>query len=170
MDPDEDLSKHCQCDSRGSVSEICDINSQCKCKKVYDGQRCSEFTGALLITGGLNGSGRQRHTEMFDPSDSALSCSLPDMNDERQNHAGVGSLVCGGHGSSSGSCETFDVKTGQWRRSHNLQEKRRSLIMWHTPADKIILMGGGFWSGTTRTETLQNNGTSVESFKLQYST
>ena len=36
----ENLVEYCDCNEEGSLSRICDINSQCPCKDFYRGERC----------------------------------------------------------------------------------------------------------------------------------
>ena len=115
----------------------------------------------LLITGGYDG-GRLSNVEMFDPSNPSLVCNLPDMTVARYDHASVGGLVCGGWGGLD-SCE--ELSGAKWRVSHSLQQKRIYHVMWQTPSQEILVMGGGYSEDTT--ERLQQSGAG---WKLKHKT
>ena len=127
----------------------------------------------MLITGGLNetvGEGL-KSVEIFDPRirNISLSCSLPDMTLKRFGHASVGKTVCGGWNSDDAgiTCETLDINTGLWTQSHSLQQKRALPVMWRTPSDQMIVIGG-----TPKilhsTEILKDDGLSVSNFTLRH--
>ena len=138
------------------------------------------FSIVLLITGGLNyGAGSLRSVEIFDPSNDSLSCSLPSMVRRRNGPASVGMTVCGGYDDRARkTCETLHMRTGQWRLSHTLKEERVYHMMWRTPSDKIMVMGGVYngtleqWNNetTTLTEVLKDDGSSEYSFDLKHKT
>ena len=123
----------------------------------------------FLITGGLKGEKKLKSVEIFDPraSNISLSCSLPDMTLERFAHASVGKTVCGGNPNDDGktSCETLDPSTGLWSKSHSLQQSRYEHVMWRTPADQMIVIGG---LDQNSSEILRDDGFSVSNFTLQH--
>ena len=108
----------------------------------------------ILITGGYESRDDELSTvEMFDPSIPSFSCQLPNMTVARSSHAAVGSTVCGGGGGEK-TCETLD--NGQWQVSHTLQQERWSHVMWQSPSQGIIVIGGGYYDNET--ERLGGNG------------
>ena len=111
----------------------------------------------LLITGGLtDGDERLSSAEIFDPSNPSLVCNLPAMTVAREAHASVGGLVCGGSGGAEKSCENID--NGQWKVSHSLQQYRAAHVMWQTPSQEILVMGGSRRDNWDTTESLQQSG------------
>ena len=100
---------------------------------------------------------------MYDPH-SESSCVVPNMNKDRRTHAQVGNTVCGGWQVGSRDCET--LINGQWIVSHQLLYQRYGHVMWNSP-EGILLMGGTEWKSKT-TELLQDDGTSVEMFQIEY--
>ena len=100
---------------------------------------------------------------MYDPH-SESSCVLPNFNKYRLYHAQVGNTVCGGSGDESKyNCEM--LINGQWIVSHQLLHERYTYVMWDSP-EGILLMGG--WKSLITTELLQDDGTSVEMFQVEY--
>ena len=119
----------------------------------------------MLITGGLDSdynilSSVELYGEEF-------QCKMnTSMKMKRYGHASAGEgTVCGGYGSDDSltTCETMDTTTGVWSRSHTLNQKRSSFVMWRTR-----LMGG--WYSRTTSEVLQDDGSSENSFTLQHDT
>ena len=86
---------------------------------------------------------------------------------ERFAHASVGKTVCGGNPNDDGktSCETLDPSTGLWSKSHSLQQSRYEHVMWRTPADQMIVIGG---LDQNSSEILRDDGFSVSNFTLQH--
>ena len=77
----------------------------------------------------------------------------------RSQHTAVGRTVCGGYRDGEQTCETLD--NGQWQVSHTLQQRRTRHVMWQSPSQGIIVMGGEWDSGTT-IERLVGNGNGWE--------
>ena len=119
----------------------------------------------ILITGGLDGKALEAlsSVEVFDPSNPSLNCTLPSLSVERFHHAASGLTVCG-HFWDEQSCETLDEH--QWTVSHQLEQKRKSHVMWQSPNKGVLLMGGEYGENTV--ETLQDDGNSVmQQWKLK---
>ena len=109
----------------------------------------------MLITGGYDGDSLSS-VEIFNPSNPSFSCQLPNMTVTRSQHTAVGRTVCGGYRDGEQTCETLD--NGQWQVSHRLQQRRDGHVMWQSPSQGIIVMGG--WTSGTQntTERLEGNG------------
>ena len=110
----------------------------------------------MLITGGKDDGGDMvSSVEIYDPSNPSFSCKLQNMPDANSGHAAVGRTVCGGWGDLR-TCVTLD--NGQWQESHRLQQRRDGHVMWQSPSQGIIVMGG--WTSGTQntTERLEGNG------------
>ena len=121
----------------------------------------------LLIIGGKDGDNILSSVEIFDPSNQSLTCTLPNMTVARNGHAAVGLTVCGGWDGNDGlqTCETLVGQ--QWTESHRLQQKRQDHVMWQSPSQGLMLIGG-YYGGTEKTtERLQDNG---NGWSLQYYT
>ena len=119
----------------------------------------------MLITGGYDGDSLSS-VEIFNPSNPSFSCQLPNMTVARWYHAAVGRTVCGSWRDDGGqTCETLD--NGQWQVSHNLQQWRYNPVMWQSPSQGIIVMGGSYSGTETTTERLEGNG---NGWRLQHKT
>ena len=72
------------------------------------------------------------------------------------------------------TCLSFDEETKRFTKSHDLLRKRVDHVSWLTPAGLILLMGGKDLDEdddidtSMTTELLNDEGTSEESFNLQY--
>ena len=114
--------------------------------------------------------------EIFDPSNTSLSCALENMNYWRWLHGSTGETVCGGYGATATSawlCETFDINSGQWKQSHKMKKMRYWPGMWRTPSDKIMVIGGGVGgaysgvgAGNTTEQLLEDGETLLSNFTL----
>ena len=114
-----------------------------------------------------SGSGiiNDNSVEMFDPSNPSFSCQLPSMTVDRFIHAAAGRTVCGGWVDGGQNCETFD--NGQWQVSHKLQKGRLNHIMWQSPSQGMIVMGGSEGGTRKTTERLEGN---ANGWELQHDT
>ena len=69
---------------------------------------------------------------------------------------------------------SFDEETKRFTKSHDLLRKRVDHVSWLTPGGRILLMGGKDLDEdddidtSMTTELLNDEGTSEESFNLQY--
>ena len=69
---------------------------------------------------------------------------------------------------------SFDEETKRFTKSHDLLRKRVDHVSWLTPSGRILLMGGKDLDEdddidtSMTTELLNDEGTSEESFNLQY--
>ena len=72
------------------------------------------------------------------------------------------------------TCLSFDEDTKRFTKSHDLLRKRVDHVSWSTPDGRILLMGGKDLDEdddidtSMTTELLNDEGTSEESFNLQY--
>ena len=72
------------------------------------------------------------------------------------------------------TCLSFDEETKRFTKSHDLLRKRVDHVSWLTPDGRILLMGGKDLDEdddidtSMTTELLNDEGTSEESFNLQY--
>lgn len=116
----------------------------------------------MLITGGYDSDGKRlSSSEVWGAK---TGCKMKNMTVQRSEHAAAGEIVCGGHSADARStCETLNTTTGVWSRSHTLQHKRVTHVMWRT-----LVLGGSF--SKTTTEELQDDGSSENSFTLQHKT
>ena len=104
---------------------------------------------------------------------STVSCSLPQLPDDRADHTLESSgLICGGDAVVQGTrdtCLQWSPETGSWEELLTLDTWRWRHVSW-TPDNGIgtYLMGG---SDSGRTSTLvKPDGTQEAAFTLQYST
>merc|ERR1719348_2788193 len=128
----------------------------------------------LLIVGGGQGYGIEPQLtsgQVFIPS-SGVSCSTPELPDDRISHTMDGDLLCGGlwvnNPDVQKSCLRFSAEEGTWTYTHTLAEKRVGHSSWVTSRG-LVLMGG--WMSDTTTEIVQiGGGEGVPSFNLKYKT
>ena len=114
------------------------------------------LSSVFLITG-------RRSSELFDPLYPWLPCTLPSLSAARDGHSFAGLTLCGGQDPGARqTCETMSMDDGQWRLSHNLQQERALSVMWQTPANDLIVMGGS----ASQAETLTLDGSTYTSFRL----
>jgi len=91
-------------------------------------------------------------------------CEMPTMSQSKGDHTQSGLTACGGD-SVTRSCITFE--SGSWTTLiDNLIYKREDHSSWINPDRNILLIGGGL----NTTEIVYQNGTSIRSFDLKYST
>ena len=125
---------------------------------------------AVLITGGYDFDNLVS-AELFLPS-SGLSCSLPNLPDQRGTHT-VDSLglICGGdydfiHNTTE-SCLKWRSDTGSWEKYLTLNIWRAYHASW-TPSNGIgTYLMGGFYSNRTTT-LIKPDGTQEPGFPLKY--
>ena len=102
--------------------------------------------------------------ELFNPV-TGLTCSLPDLPDERRRHSMSGLSICGGRYTMT-SCLVFSQ--GEWSAGPALAQERGGHCSWVTQEGTTLLMGGyGTGSGSGRTTELVGKG---PSFPLKYRT
>ena len=124
------------------------------------------FLDGVLITGG--GLSVEDSVELYLPS-TGVSCSLPQLPDERHGHTLESSgLLCGGW--YRYNCLQWSPDNGTWEELLTLEVRRENHVSW-TPGKDIgtYLMGGhNNWMTTT---LVKHDGTTLESgFPLKYNT
>ena len=109
--------------------------------------------------------------ELYVPS-SGVSCSLPQLPDDRAFHTLESSgLLCGGYGTSD-TCLQWSPDTGTWEELLTLDVGRDDHVSW-TPGPDIgtYLIGGYLSYVMKRTTTLiKPDGTQEPGFPLRYDT
>ena len=125
------------------------------------------FLDAVLITGSLYSP--RDTAELYLPS-SGVSCSLPQLPDERWDHTMESSgLLCGGGGTRD-TCLQWSPDTGSWEKLITLDNGRYWHVTWTPGTDTgTYLMGGGNGNGRTIT-LIRPDGTQELGFPLQYNT
>ena len=95
-------------------------------------------------------------------------CELPSMSQSKRSHTQSGLTACGGSGwGVSVDCIIFEA--GNWTQLTYYQVKGRDeLLSWVNPDGEILLIGGSGQSWST--EIVYQNGTTIRSFDLKYST
>merc|ERR1719342_927686 len=95
-------------------------------------------------------------------------CELPQMSQSKRYHTQSGLTACGGdYSGTERNCIKFE--DGSWTTlTDNLVEKREYHSSWVSPDGDILLIGGEY--SKTTTEIIYQNGTSIRSFDLKYST
>ena len=116
-----------------------------------------------MITGGDD----KRSAEVWSPS--GLSCDVGDLTTKRRYHVQFDTTVCGEWvGDDKRTCERLE--DGAWRKlSTTLNQKRVGSTVWIRYEDSYII--GCYDSSARRTtEKLNNDGTMMEGFRLEYDT
>merc|ERR1712126_632214 len=99
-------------------------------------------TKAILVTGGID-TGTSAEL-LF--TNGASMCEMPQMSQDKYHHTQSDRTACGGYGSDTRSCITFEA--GAWTTlTSNLKEQRFGHSSWINPDGDILLIGGGY-SGT----------------------
>ena len=89
------------------------------------------------------------------------------MSQSKREHTQSGLTACGGDVNDTRSCIKFEE--GSWTTlTDNLVEQRYYHSSWINPDGDILLIGGR--SSLTTTEIVYQNGTTIRSFDLKYST
>jgi hypothetical protein len=114
----------------------------------------------IILSGGYYA---EQSVEVFVPS-TGLSCSLPSLPYQRYYHTMDSLLICGGEYSST-SCLSFT--SGQWNKSHTLEEQRYAHTSWQRE-DGLVLIAGT--SSRYTSEIVGVAGGQEPSFAMQYST
>ena len=116
----------------------------------------------ILITGGQTDGRPSNRAEIYN-LETLGTCTLKSMSSPRFQHAQVNNLVCGGGDDTKKTCETF--RNGEWHHSHTLLQNRSEHSVWPSP-NGVILIGGEDFVNFNKTEKLQENGNSIESFSI----
>ena len=100
---------------------------------------------------------------------SGVSCSLPQLPDDRGDHTVESSgLLCGGWFTKD-SCLQWSPNTGTWEELLTLDREKFEHVSW-TPASDIgtYLMGGGDGKTQRTTTLIKPDGTQESGFPLDY--
>ena len=120
------------------------------------------------MSGGKSYNFDERSVEALS-SDGTPWCSLPDLPRNRYYHSQTGLEACGGKGVDSNDVTCVHFKGGSWKKSQNLQRKRRYHSSWASP-EGTILMGASRGEDTETTELLNHTtGDSAMHFPLKFS-
>ena len=122
------------------------------------------FPDAVLITGSDNSA------ELYLPA-SGVSCALPQLPDDRQDHTMESSgLICGGYYTED-TCLLWSPDNGSWQDLITLDVQRAAHVSW-TPVTEVgTFLMGGYYSEMERTTTLiKPDGTQEPGFDLKYDT
>jgi N-acetylneuraminic acid mutarotase len=111
------------------------LDSTLSSSELYD-----PATGIWSSTGNLNAS-RIFHTNTFLPNGKILVAG-----GYTKNHVAVGRTVYSVPVSLSGT-EVYDPATGTWSMTGNLNTGRNSHTATMLPNGKVLVVGGGYWSG-----------------------
>ena len=116
------------------------------------------------MTGGTH---TETSAELISTNGSSI-CELPSMPQSKYYHTQSGLTACGGgYSDSERSCIKFEA--GSWTTlTDNLEEDREDHSSWVNPDGDILLIGGSGFSTTT--EIVFQDGTSIKSFDLKYTT
>jgi len=127
---------------------------------VTSSQNSSRSDLALIISGGFNPStnAATSSVEVYVVS-TGKHCQLPDMPGNRLGHSMEDMAVCGGFDTAT-SCLT--LMDGTWEMTTTLLEDRFYHSSWASPSGVRIL-------GGETSEKIQDDGTSVRDFDLEYS-
>jgi len=125
----------------------------------------SNTTEALIISGDFRNVGKS--VEVFVPS-TGQHCQLPKIPGRSRDHTMEGMTVCCSDSPSNDWKSCLTLTDSGWETSATLLENRAGHSSWSSPSGLTILMGGHYSSRTT--EKIQEDGTSVKSFDLEYDT
>ena len=121
----------------------------------------------VMVTGGKGLGERSLDSVELLNINGSRSCSLPSLPKPRSGHSQSGSVVCGGWRKGiRTSCVTL---SSEWKKTHNLAEKRVYHSAWSSPRG-IMLLGGDYVKARTTTEILTENGDTIPGFTLDYET
>jgi len=123
----------------------------------------------FLISGGWSDSSAKK-VELYNPA-SGNSCPVQDLQQYRLGHSSCGGLLCGGgwYSSSYQSCERITGTEVSPLPSLTLRQRREYHLCWSLPADKVMLLGGGYRPAANTTEIVSGSSSS-EGFTLPYRT
>ena len=124
------------------------------------------FPDAVLIAGSANSPSDT--AELYQPA-SGVSCSLPQLPEDRYYHTTDNSgLLCGG-GDTGEKCLQWSPVTGSWEERLSLNVWRAEHVSW-TPDNEVgTYLMGGYYSGRTTT-LIKHDGTREPGFNLKYNT
>ena len=130
----------------------------------------SDKSYGVLITGSGGWQVAGNTTELYLPS-SGVSCSLPQLPDDRSSHSLESSgLLCGGVDTID-SCIKWSPDTGTWEELLTLDIGRYYHVSWTPGPDIGTYLIGGYTSEMKRTTTLiKPDGTQEPGFELKYDT
>ena len=99
-----------------------------------------------------------------------MSCTLPQLPDNKFAHTADSGLLCGGL-----NCTQWNSGTGTWEKSHSLDEDRYFHVSWTFDGLGTFLIGGLLQTSggldTTNTSTLvTTDGSQNPGFSLKYAT
>merc|ERR1719295_461938 len=118
---------------------------------------------ALIISGGEPQDSAGNSVEVFVPS-TGQHCQLPDLPGAwRDVHTMEEMTVCGGVDTERSCLTLID---GTWQTTTTLLEERFHHSSWASPSGVILL--GGSYSSSRTSERIQEDGTSVSGFPLEY--
>merc|ERR1711971_446498 len=124
----------------------------------------------LLISGGKgSGSSRLADVELWVPE--MVHCQVPAIPLGRYAHSQDGTTLCGGYSGVSDiqtSCITL-TDEGTWETTTTLLQERQYHVSWASPSG-LIIMGGRASASKETSEKIMENGTSIDSFPLEYDT
>ena len=127
------------------------------------------FIPGFLISGGdSSSSSSKKKAELYNPV-SGNFCPVQDLQKYREYHSSCGGLLCGGrrHSSSWQSCERITGTEVSPLTSLTLRQGRVKHLCWSLPADKVMLLGGGWSDNSTE---IVSGSSSTEGFTLPYKT
>ena len=121
------------------------------------------------MTGGGGAFDTPTSAEVLFTNGSSI-CELPVMPRAKIYHTQSGLNACGGsRGDNDNRRNCIKFEDGSWTTlTDNLVEERSSHSSWVSPDGDILLIGGS--GSLTTTEIVYQNGTSIRSFDLKYST
>ena len=129
----------------------------------------SSFPDAVLITGSYYSP--RDTSELYQPA-SGVSCSLPQLPDNREYHTVESSgLLCGGLDTRD-TCLQWSPDTGTWVDLQlTLDVGRVAHVSW-TPGTEVgtYLMGGGYSESERTTTLIKPDGSQEPGFDLKYDT
>ena len=93
------------------------------------------------------------------------------MSEGREGHTQSGLIACGAYGDSFEDRRCINFQSGSWvTLTDKLVHERWDHSSWTTPDGGILLIGGGSKYSENNTEIVYQNGSSISSFDLKYST
>lgn len=119
---------------------------------------------AFMVSGGQNG--RSSMVEVISPTGN-VSCQVPQLPNERYFHTMDNNTICGGGGGSVTWTSCIKITPSGWVQTHNLTQISFAHSSW-VVEDGIILIGGTGSNARDYSEMAKWDGTTRESFGLEY--